>query len=195
MLKAFLPADGIFICTKPKEDSQFLKALADLGQEKFLFSVGLSEGYIFFESSFVGMDEGGIKFQIPKILFKVQRRKHPRASLARGATYQVEFAFPNDPKKKLRRQIIDISAGGLALHCYQEEIDKYKVGMSFQDFVFQIKTILIRVTAEIKRVQALPIDSPFDGYIVGFQFLSIRPQDVDLISRFAFEKLRESQNE
>lgn len=191
-LSLYSDAEQVLYFWKPKEfdGAKFTEALAKSGATECFFSLSLTRANLFFKTSFVGHDSGGIKFRFPKQLYKVQRRKDLRFPIPDGLVIKAEFNDPVFPDKQLTRRVIDLSAGGLCLLISDSDAPLLPTGLVLTEISLNINGRTIKCAGEIRYVRPLPPDSKHTGFKLGVLFQNLRPGDQQHIASYVFEETR-----
>ncbi|OFZ78734.1 MAG: hypothetical protein A2583_08300 [Bdellovibrionales bacterium RIFOXYD1_FULL_53_11] len=158
------------------------------------FSISLSRANIFFRAGFAGADEGGIKFNFPEKIFKVQRRKDFRFMIPPGHVLRLEFEDPLTPTTKLSKKLLDISAGGAALLVDDAESPLFTPEAVIKNVIFILNGHKISCSAEVRYVKKRPPELCRHGcrncWKIGVRFVNILPGDAQKIAAYVFEESR-----
>lgn len=168
-----------------KSLAQELK-LASQGDFCF-FNLTLHRANIFFKARLKGFDTGGIYFEWPEKVFKVQRRKDMRFTIPDGYVLFVEFEDPKKPGQILSRKLIDISASGLAFLGEPKDSTFWDSGNELRRVQFTIRSRKITTDAEIRH--AIPKGERGHAK-VGLSFKGLKAADAQWIASYVFEEGR-----
>jgi len=192
-INVFSEADQVIYVWKPKEFDvgKFIDDQGKSGTEDCFFSVSLNRANLFFKARFAGYDDGGLKFKIPEIVFKVQRRKDLRYLIPDTHTLRIEFRDPLFPEKLISKKLADISAGGLAFFVEPKEEPIFVAGTVLKDMTVSVTGKKIICDGEIRHVKQVSQDSKhYPAVRIGVLFQKIRPGDAQYIAQFVFEESR-----
>jgi hypothetical protein len=184
--------DVLYFAIPTNEDiREFVRDLHGGGNEECLFSISLPHANIFFKSDFIAVDAPGLKFKVPARIFKVQRRAEMRFTIPLDYKIRVEFSDPLFPEKVLIKEIIDISATGLAFLASVNEQPMFVKGSRLRDLKFKIRGREIRVDAEVRHAVSLSSrGAKNSGFKIGISFIGIRPGESQHIAVFVFDECR-----
>ena len=175
----------------PETDPDWFKdQLNALGSQDCFFSVSLSRANIFFKARYAGHDTGGLRFEEPTAIYKVQRRKDMRLLIPFGRVIRVEIPDPTFPDQRISKKIFDISAGGLSFIVTDNETPLFPASSILKNMYFSIGSRKITVDAEVRHLRPQPSDSANPGHKVGVLFTRISAGDQQWISAFVFEESR-----
>ena len=181
--------EKIFYSAIPS-DFDARKFADDLIQKKSadcFFSMSLPTASLFFTAKFLGTSSGGLKFQIPAKIFKVQRRANFRLPIPNGYVVKAEFKDPLFPERSFSKKAIDISVGGLSLAITEAEAEQFTLGQEIPNVEIFLKTRKFKCTAVVRYTAALPGGG---GGKLGLQFLQINPADAQHIASYVMEESR-----
>jgi hypothetical protein len=157
------------------------------------FSLSLARANVFFKARYIEANAGGLKFELPKELYKVQRREDQRHQIPDGHTLKVQFSDPQFPERTQSRRIIDLSAGGLSFIVPDAEHAMFVGGLTLKDLTFTIKGRTITATAEIKHKRSTPlhlVDTLLAGTRIGVQFVQMTESDRQWVRAWVLEETR-----
>jgi len=195
-LVLFAEKESELVAWIPKnvDPAAFMDDLAKLNQRECVFSVSLSRANIFFKSSFKTFDEVGLRFALPKAVYKVQRRKDLRFMIPDGHVMKLEFQDPLFPENKLVKKVLDVSASGIAVIVDDHELPLFPIGMVLKDVCFSIPGLKILCEAEIRYVGPLPDNVQQrinrNSGKVGLLFKHLREQEKQALAAYVFEETR-----
>ena len=188
----FSDSEKSFYAWIPKnfDPSRFMEEFVAKGMTECFFSVSLSRANIFFKAPFKGYDDGGLRFDLPEKVFKVQRRKDMRFPIQDGHVLRIQIPDPLIPENMLSKKVHDISASGLAFLVPEEEVPLFQIGTLLKGVTFSIQSRKITVDAEVRHLREMPKNSVKSGFKVGIQFKNILPPDSHCIASYVFEESR-----
>ena len=191
-MSVFEPKDKTFHCWIPKDmkPELFMDELAQTGSADCYFSVSLTTANIFFKAKYMGFDAGGLRFQEPTRIFKVQRRSDARFPIPDGLVIRVELQDPLFPELKMSKKVLDISASGMAIVVADNEAPLFHEGLILKDVNFSVRNRKIKVDAEVRHTKQLPSDSRNPGIKIGILFKNIREADSQWLAGYVFEESR-----
>ena len=191
-LSVFHEQEKILYASIPAETNPdaFMEQLNTVGSQDCFFSVSLIRANILFRAKCLGYDDGGLRFETPATVFKVQRRKDMRLFVPFGRVIRVEILDPCFPEQKLSKKIFDISAGGLSFIANETEALLFHAGAMLKGISFGIGSRKLTVDAEVRHLRPQPLDSAQPGHKVGVIFTRISPGDQQWIAAFVFEESR-----
>ena len=169
---------------------KFLTEMRDRGSVEYLFSVTLARANVFFKTNFKTYDSAGLKFTLPKQMFKVQRRKNARLIIPTTYSIKVEFQDPLFDETVLKKKLFDVSAGGLAFLTASDDTPLYPSGLSLKNFHFNIKHQTVSTAAEVRHISTLSATVAEKTIKVGVIFNNISRHDADLIASYVFDESR-----
>jgi hypothetical protein len=175
---------------KDVDGKKFHRDLEESGDKNCYFSVSLLRANVFFRSEFLGLDSGSFKFGLPEKVFKVQRRNDIRFVIPEGLIIKVSFQDPIFVESKLTKQVLDISASGLAFLITDVEDGLFQQEMILKDLSFTIRGKEIHCDAKIRHTGRLPAGYRQQGYRVGVKFLKLSPAESKLLTAYVFEETR-----
>lgn len=182
--------DKVFYVWVP-QDFNFNKFNADLEQtqKQCIFSVSLPAAQIFFKTNFIEQDSAGLKFEIPTLVYKIQRRKDFRYTLPATYSLQIEYPDPLFPTEVLQKRVYDISAGGLSFITTEQDAPIYHSGLELEKVQFIIHLKPISAHLEIKHAKPLPELIQGQKCIrVGALFKNIAPEDQQHIASYVLSE-------
>jgi hypothetical protein len=184
--------DKAFFVRIPKDFDlkQMNHAVASTGKNECFFSISLPSANLFFKTAFRDQALKELKFTIPKIAYKVQRRANVRFSIPEGHLLWVEFQDPLFPEKTLKKKVIDISAGGLAFSISQEEHGMYVPGFILRNMKFTVRGKLIVTEAEVRHKQDIDVTSLDRHKKVGILFKNLPAASTSLVATYVFDESR-----
>ncbi len=171
---------------------KFIEEVAKNVSQEWLISVvlpGDPTSHLFFKTKFLRLREfKRLQFDIPREVFKVQRRQHDRYKIPQGHVMRVEFEADFNPGVVQSKKVIDISAGGIAFSTDEKEVNLYSVGQLLKNFQFTVQLKKICVPAEVRQVKVIPSD--FDKTIlkVGVVLLKMSEAETSLLSSYVFNE-------
>lgn len=182
---------------KPIQESR-LSDPSDMPTPDCYFSVSLATANIFFKALFDGVDGEGLRFFAPTNVYKVQRRKDFRMPIPDGYAVIAEFNDPIFEERRLKKKIMDVSAGGLAFIVEEDEAPMFTIGMMIPNIEFKIKSRKIVATGEVRHMRTIApqgtatagAKSRLKGVKVGVQFKHIAERDIQFIAAYVFEESR-----
>jgi len=185
-------ADQIFYCWIPPqfEAKKFYKDLEENNSNDVFLNLSLVASNLFFKTRFLAIDSAGLKFQIPSRLFKVQRRHNARFQIPLGHVLRVEFEDPVFPESKMRKSVIDISAGGMSFASPVEDLAIFVEGLLLKDFQFTLGLKPIQVSAEVKHAKIFKDRTGSSKVKVGVLFNEISEADRSVIASYVFDQTR-----
>ncbi|MEK6580093.1 MAG: PilZ domain-containing protein [Bdellovibrionota bacterium] len=167
----------------------FVAHLKSNGNMDCYFNIVLTRGSVFFATFFKGHDVGGLRFQFPEALYKVQRREAVRVPIPLSVPVLLEFTDPLYTETRLERRAADLSAHGMSFVGREADRAAFIPGTTLKGAVLRLKNREIYLEAQIRNVRTF-IDGKKKGIKVGLRFEKIRPADVQLISSVVFELSR-----
>lgn len=187
-----LEFDGVLTIWHPKEvdPMAFEEALIRSSSREACFSVSLSGAHIFFKAYYLGFDSQGLRFQLPKEIFKIQRRTNFRMPIPDGQTIKVRYRYPLDPTKPIERKALNISAGGLAFDIESGDRILYSEGQQLIDFKFRIGHHEIATEAEVRHIRQSKDRTGKGYFVIGVQFKTLPARYSDAIAAYVFEESR-----
>lgn len=192
-LSLFSEVDRVFYVSVPAKDFEsqsFKDALSKQKSYDLYFSVSLTHANIFFRARYIGYDAGGLKFELPEKIFKVQRRKDVRFTIRDGHLLKIKFKDPIFPETEVEKKAFDISAGGLSIIVSPEEEVLFQPGLTLKGLRFTIQNRSIECEGEVRHSLPLPKSNRPPGVKVGILFRSIRAGDAQHIATYIFEESR-----
>lgn len=195
-LALFSEVDQVLYVWVPKELNiqRFLGELLNKTPPECLFSISLTRANIFFKATYLGYDNAGFKFKIPEIIYKVQRRKNLRFPIPDGHILWVEFQDPLFPEKRMKKKVLDISAGGLSFLILEDEIEVFGVDLILNDMQFQIKGRPILCQGEIRHSKPLSEEAMRDSkkrwIKIGVYYRQMNVSDSEFIAAYVFDESR-----
>lgn len=169
---------------------EFMDTMAQNKVEDCYFSANLNRATIFFKAKFKHPDAAGLCFHLPEKVFKVQRRQFLRFPIPELYKMLIEIEDPIDPSKTLSKQILDISAGGVALIVSHAESPEYQVGAKIEFIRLKVHQTQIDCKGEVRHLSKIE-QGPHKGkYRVGVAFVDIKPQFSDTIAKYVFDESR-----
>lgn len=181
-------------CPKGFDPRSLIEFMATHRQTHAYFSISLQRASIFFRAKFNGGDSGGLTFEFPDTVYKVQRRSDLRFPIPHGHVLKVEMRDPLDPEKDVSWKASDISAHGCAVIVPDDEAATYAVGLVLHHLRFAVQGRKIEVpAAEIRHKQVManvPGGTSKAGVRLGLLFRRIRETDSQHIAAYVFEESR-----
>lgn len=175
---------------KDVDVAQVTVELNKLKISDYFFSVSLPQAMIFFKVRLKGIEDRGFRFEIPGRIYKVQRRKDMRFSIQDGYVVKVEFKDPLFPSKRMARNVIDLSAGGLAIFVPIDEGPLFTDGLKLKEMSFQIKGRKFNVEGEVRHKRDLRPINRRNGVKVGILFKKLKEEDRAWLSEYVMEECR-----
>ncbi len=158
----------------------------------FFFSLSLLSSNIFFKTVFKGSDKTDLKFELPKQIFKVQRREFVRSPIPGGVTLQIKFQNPNASQKQIIKKVHDLSGGGFSFMVTNEDVALYKPGHILKNIELTLNHMHIKAEAEIRYIgkPSLASDTAPPEMKVGLKFTQLSNNDREGIIFHVFEESR-----
>lgn len=181
-LHAAIPPDS--------SSEMFHEAVKKSGIKDCFFSISLSRANVFFKVSFVGYDSGFLRFSYPESVYKVQRRENFRLPIPDGYTVYAEFQDPLFQENRIKKRVIDISAGGFSFLVAPSEDCIFESNTRIRNIMIRLKDRPIVAEGCVRHVKTLPSNFRVQGTKVGVVFEKIKPQDVQFIAAYVFEESR-----
>jgi hypothetical protein len=172
-----------------KEVQRFLENIAKLEDSNCLFSVNLHHVQLFFVTSMKGYHGDDVKFDMPTMVFEVQRRLSLRYSFPPNVAAHVEFNHPREPGARIIKNMSNVSSGGLNFFGETGEQELFKTGTELGNIKFSVASRVIKTSGIVKH--AAPVVRP-DGQPclkVGVQFKKLRPSDHHYLGYFVHEQI------
>ncbi len=175
-------------------DGNFVLRSSDLPQDPQLYaevvlvSFGLKRSRIFFKCEMEYVGDKRFRGKIPDRVFEVQRRTHMRLYLSEVLTWQGTIRTGVESKRVVS-QILDVSAGGVAIAVAPEHMSGFQIGDQIGNIKFQIgKRDIFVTSAEVRHfTQIQKPGDIWDGYFqVGLMFKKILPRDAAFLGIYVF---------
>lgn len=178
--------------------SQFDEAIAQHGAD-LLGSFQIDTVNFFIKSKLLVKGEKSLQIEVPKEIYKLQRRANLRIPFQRKMAPKLTLYSPAkefdpdapiDEKDILAFRVIDVSAGGVAIATKVEDKALFTKDKMIHDIRFRIRGIeivaqgLVKHTAEILNEQGKPILK------VGIQFHALKAQYEKHIVQFVLDESR-----
>ncbi|MBY0471242.1 PilZ domain-containing protein [bacterium] len=193
MMVLFSEVDtGIFfIVPKGFDPKNFMASLAKTGENDCFFSMSLARANIFFKAAFIGFEKKYMHFDIPTKIYKVQRRNDLRFVFPQNYEMEVQFEDPTAPNNVLTKKIIDLSAGGMALHIEEADHGLYQPGVMLKSMTFIIRGRQIICDGEIRHVAFNSHGGRrVSGAKIGVLFHKLKAGETQHIAQFIFDESR-----
>jgi c-di-GMP-binding flagellar brake protein YcgR len=131
-----------------------------------------------------------LTFNIPKKVFRMQRRKSVRYVIPTGYDMYVEMASVEEPHLRTRRKLLDISEHGLAFFV----LSRREGALYLKNAVLKRCSINIRnheIKVDLKVMNRIEHDQgkKGGGTKIGTEFTSISVDDLDLLTQFVYSQL------
>ena len=169
--------DLFYVYTPPG----FLKqAIEGFDAEQFLITVSLPKAHLFFRTRFLGLDAGGLKFQIPTKAYRAQRREHDRWRVPDSYGLQVSLTDPLFSDQLWKKPLYDLSLGGCSFVTTLADEPILPVGLVLKEAHFYIHMRLMRTQLEVRHKRRL---GP-SRLQVGTLFREITPDQREHLQRF-----------
>jgi hypothetical protein len=154
------------------------------------FCVSDEEFNLFFTSQFRKEESSLLFFDIPKLLYKTQRRSNQRYKIPTGKVLKISFQDPLFPDVLLHRKVLDISVGGLSFLTTEADGAMFAEGIVIENLQFILKTKQFKIRAEVRYFSDTVNGAPRAGTKVGMKFLDLKPTDIETIQKFIDEELK-----
>lgn len=143
------------------------------------------------------MPPDAIRVEVPKEIFKLQRRANLRIPFKRQDAPKVSCTHPSAERKMaladsdiLHFRMLDISAGGMSIAAPMEQKDVLAIGKIIKDVRFHLKGTDISCSAVVRHHKGAENDQGQPMLRVGLQFTSLRPQFERWIASFVMDESR-----
>lgn len=160
----------------------FSAELVALKTSQVFFSASLSKANILFRTNYLGFEDRLLKFEIPKKIYKVQRRKDMRFMVRDGYLIKISFKVGG---LDLVKKIYDISAGGVSFLIEPSEESLFATGSKIEGMKFEILNKEVVAHGEIRHNRAVRNK---EAYKVGLIFTHIDEADASLINKYVFDE-------
>jgi c-di-GMP-binding flagellar brake protein YcgR len=171
---------------------KFLEELKKAPEQNVYFNVSLLQANLAFKAPLLKADDHELFFGLPIAdrVFKIQRRTELRFIVPDGQVIKVQFKDPFQKDLKHSKNILNISAGGIAFLIAPEDEASCQPGILLKDVTLTIQGRTIKVDAQIRHTTLLK-DGRNKGEIkVGVLFTNIKPEDTQFLASFVFEEHR-----
>ncbi len=166
----------------------FLDELATTGSRECYVNLVNDRVKVFFKSQIKEIREGKIFMELPKNIFRVQRREFLRFKIPPGHVLRVDVKAPL-ADETLSLKVVDISAGGLAFTVKRPHSDDFISGMQLSGLRFTLNRRAIYCQGFIRHVREVKIEGE-DGIAVGILFHRLREEDRKWIEDYVRDQTR-----
>ncbi|GEM_PF-1557996 len=179
-------------------EAAFSGAIKAQGTPQIFASFQIDTVNYFFKTDVLElMAPDAFRIEIPKEIFKLQRRANLRIPFKRHEAPKVSCIHPDAANKKaildsdlMQFRMLDISAGGIALAVPTEQQEHMGLGRIIKDLRFQLKGTELNCTAIVRHHKAAENEQGKTFIRVGLQFTTLRPQNEKAIAQFVLEESR-----
>ncbi len=168
--------------------SSFLDELASTGSRECYVNLVNDRVKVFFKSQIIELREGKLFLDLPKNLFRVQRREFFRFKIPPGHVLRVEVKAPLSDET-LSLKVIDVSAGGLAFSVKKPHSDDFIAGMQLSSLRFTLNRRAVYCEGFIRHVRSMKIEGE-DVQVVGILFHRLREEDRKWVDDYVREQTR-----
>lgn len=130
-----------------------------------------------------------VVLEVPKSIFKVQRRANYRVTLPRKEAPKLTTILPGKTVE-LAFRVLDISAGGVGFAAPVELKDVLVLGAVLEDIRFKIRGLEIRTRGVVKFAKESKSDEGEKIIRIGVQFSGLKPNFEKHIVQFTLEESR-----
>lgn len=176
----------------------FSQAIQAQGTPQIFSSFQVDTVNYFFKTDVLElMAPDAFRVEIPKEVFKLQRRANLRIPFKRHEAPRVTCIHPKSMDKKtindsdiLQFRMLDLSAGGIAVAAPLETKDDLPLGKIIKDLRFNLKGNEISCTAVVRHHKDAENDQGKPIIRVGLQFTALRPQFERVIAQYVMDESR-----
>lgn len=178
---------------------ELLEALKQQGSD-LMASFQIETVNFFLKTQYLDMpNPHTIQVQIPKQIFKMQRRSHLRIPFTRSTAPALTIVDPRKehepggvikPSDLLHFRIIDLSVGGLAVAARTEDKDLFNMGSKIFDMKFKLKGHEITTNGVIMHAFETLSDQKKPMLQVGIRFVNLQANLERIIAQFALDESR-----
>jgi len=180
------------LLTPPKkfDHIDFLKKISQSGSRECCFNITLSAGSVFFKSKLLDLDENELKFEIPSVVYRSQRRKNLRLPMTKELFCWVEIPEPYRPENLAKARIVDLSVDGIAISLPLNKSNRFTPGNTLPKFFLFLKTRSLIMEGEIKNTKIIQSSgkNDSDSYVrLGITFTNLRGGKKEVLENFIKE--------
>jgi c-di-GMP-binding flagellar brake protein YcgR len=190
-----IEADEEFLITVEKNKD--IETSSNFIKKKKNINILISDQAVIFKSIIYGTDileQFLIKF--PSSYFQIDRRKMPRLKI----TSQRVFIKIEQPSKslvdnglKIKKNIYDLSTGGLAFYASEQEVSNFRKGQRISDIILRFSEYeykFVGVVHNIIKVEPSPTnDLMYPSNKVSFKFIKLSQKKINDLKCFIFDEL------
>lgn len=144
-------------------------------------------GIVGFETEWLDQTEKTLRFTLPREIYKAQRRSNYRHFIPRGQDISVSIPNPRDLRHRIRRQVLDISVGGISILIPASEAHNYKIGMLVRHGFFKIRGRTLNFDGEVRAIGEVTNVPKVEGFRVGVKFRRLSKEDIEFIDMYVIE--------
>ncbi len=191
-MKAFDQAKRtlLFATPNPVELDQLKISLESQNTTQTFFCILHPRANLYFTAEFKGIQSIGLEFEVPKVMHKVQRRENVRYPIPSGKVMPLHFQDPVYPDKLIRKNILDISAGGLSFLTNTAESSLYVIGLTLEGLQFNMGGKKLTFSGQVRYAKTFTNAQDKPQLKVGVQFMNIKSADSSHIASFVNEEMR-----
>jgi c-di-GMP-binding flagellar brake protein YcgR len=171
-------------------DAQFKKLKAT----ELLGNFEIEQNQFFFGAKFISRSKDDLSkeivLEIPKEIYKLQRRAALRVEISPLAASKVTIEFASRNIAEVKFKLIDISAGGLAIEVPESKSDLFEKGTGLSKIQLKIKGQEITATGKVTHSSKISKKTPAT-FKVGIQFKTLKSEDEKHLVHLALEESRQ----
>jgi c-di-GMP-binding flagellar brake protein YcgR len=169
--------------------AKVLKLLSTGGD--IFFNVEFESSRILFRTTLTLFDESReiLQFRVPTEVFRLQKRNFERLNTRNNPSVIAFHLDPLPPERMIRRKVLDVGGGGLALGMIVGEERHYWVGQVFEGLELHIGEQIITARTEIVSMRIVEAEGEKQELIMGLAFLGLNPASRKFISEFVDSEL------
>lgn len=191
LISSFDLSSGVFRAAIPKELS-LEKVLSLIGsRDGIFFNIELPSTHIFFRAFINNYDQGKdyLELKLPEEVYKIQQRKYPRVDTRKDAAIRAYHDDPLQSGRMIRRKVLDLSAGGMALQLFFGEERHYRVGQKITPFQLHIGSKIINCWASVQNIRVVNQGSKKGELIMGVELQGLDETQQKPIKAYIDQKL------
>ena len=190
-LSHFDATAGTFRVELPEEMrlGKTLKILSKGGE--VFFNIDFESSRVLFRTALHFFDDEKhlLEFKIPAQIYRIQERNFPRLDTRKNPAIAAFHLDPHPPERRIRREVLDLGAGGVALRMFVGEERHYHVGQVLESVQLHIGQKVIEVRAEVRSIRLVQVEPEKSELAMGLSFLGLEEASRRFISEYVDAEL------
>jgi hypothetical protein len=178
---------------------EFSAALSQQGSEEIFGSFQVDTVFYFFKTPCMLRERNAMPIEVPRRLYKLQRRAHMRLPFERQNAPKLRMFDPSRtfpdmrlplPEESTEYRVLDLSLGGVGIAVKQDEGPFFKPGRVVHDVKVSVKGISINTDCIVQNRIPSANDQGTPILRIGLRFLKLENTTQQLLANYVIDECR-----